>query len=221
MPTAGAGQEVRFVQGVPTTFSDGSSSSVQVTPLGYIQDDNRFAFGVAAFNKGQAAFDFSLDDVHITSNGIELKTYTRDALAREARNKAIWAGVAMALAGAAAAYAANQNAYRTTSGYVATPRGVATFSATTYDPALAYAGTAAASAATTYGIVSIKNSLDSTITRLNGSILQVNTIDPGASAGGQIVVDMPKAKNWPQPLEVSIGIKGAQHRFAFSMTKKD
>lgn len=218
-PIASADQQVRYTQGVATTSSDKTRGSVQVTPLGYIPADNRLVFGAAAFNKTAASSNFGLDSVTVTSNAMRLRTYTRDELAHEAKVKAVWAAVAVAVAGAAAAYSANQNAYRTTNGYVSGPGGTTTFSATTYDPGLAYAGTAVAAAGTGYALASINNSLDNTISHLNGSVLQINTVDPGQSSGGEIVVDMPKAKDFPQPLDISISWNGEVHNFSFKVSE--
>ena len=219
IPIAGPGQQVRYTQGFPTVSSNKALGSVQITPLGYIADDNRFVFGAAAFNKSRIPANFGLNSVAVSTRNRPLKTYTRDQLAHEAKVKAVWASVAVALAGAAAAYSANQNAYRTTNGYVSGPGGTATFSATTYDPALAYAGTAAAAAGTGYALASINSSLDNTISHLNGSVLQVNTVDPGQSAGGEIVIDMPKAKEFPQPLDIAINWNGEVHTFAFTLSE--
>lgn len=216
-PVVQTDQEIRYIQGVPTTFSDKPDSSIQITPIGYIPEDQRLVFGAAAFNKGTTAKNFGLENISVSFGATQLRIYTRDELAHEARVKAAWAAFAVALAGAAAAYSANQNAYRTTNGYVAGPGGVVTFASRTYDPGLAYAGTAAATAATGYGIVSIRNSLDNTISHLNGSVLQVNTVDPGASAGGELVVDMPKGKEYPLPINISVNWGGAVHSFAFNV----
>ena len=219
LPVSGADQQVRYTQGVATTFSDKAEGSVQVTPLGYNPETNRLVFGAAAFNKGKTPANFSLSELSISSAGTGLRTYTRDELAREARVKAAWQAAAVILAGAAAAYSANQNAYNTTNGYISGPAGITTFSATSYNPGVAAAGTAVAVAGTGYGLATINNSLDNTISSLNGSILQINTVDPGTSAGGQVVVDMPKAKTFPQPLEISVNWNGEMHRFSYNVVE--
>ena len=115
------------------------------------------------------------------------------------------------------AYSAHQAAYSTTNGYISGPGGTATFTATRYDPGVAAAGTAAAGAATGYGLASISNSLDNTIATLNGSILQINTVSPGTSAGGTIVIDLPKAKSFPQPVELSVDWNGEHHVFDYTV----
>ena len=217
IPIKLAGQEIRYTQGRPTIFIDTLSGSVQLTPLGYDKEDSRLIFGAAAFNKGKSPANFGLENLVVTSAGHPLKTYSRDELAHEARVKAAWAAVGTALAGAAAAYAANANAYSTTNGYVTTPYGISTYAQTTYNPAIAYAGTAAAGAATGYALYSIKNSMDETIANLNGSILQTNTIDPGQSAGGEVVVDLPKKV--PSPVKFDVSWNGQHYEFEFNVVQ--
>jgi hypothetical protein len=217
-PIAEGDQQIRYAQGIATTMADRDNGSVQVTSLG--SADNRLVFGAAAFNKGKTSVNFGLENVTITSGGKPLRTYSRDELAHEAKVQAQWAAVATALAGAAAAYSANQAAYQQTNGTIIGSRGgMISYHETTYNPGVAVAGTAIAGAATAYELNSIKNSLDNTISHLNGSILQMNTVDPGNSAGGEIVVDLPKAKTFPQPLEISVSWNGGVYTFEFDVAK--
>jgi hypothetical protein len=219
-PVAQADQQIRYTQGVATTLADKPNGSIQLTAVGF--NNGRLVFGAAAFNKGSAPANLGMENVTITSGDKPLRVYSRDDLAHEAKVKATWAAVGTALAGAAAAYSANQAAYSHTNGTIVTPRGhLISYQETTYDPAVAAAGTAAAGAATAYGLNSIKNSLDRTISGLNGSILQMNTVYPGQSAGGEIVVDLPKSKTFPQPLEISIQWNGDTYVFDFDVHKAE
>jgi hypothetical protein len=133
---------------------------------------------------------------------------------------ATWQVVGTVVAGAAAAYAANANAYHTTSGYNATPYGGTSFYARSYDPYAASIGTALAGAATAYSLNSIQNSLDQTLTRLNGETLQTTTVDPGAAAGGIVVIDMPKGK-FPQSIFAEVTFAGDKHLVQFIVTRDD
>lgn len=219
-PIQGSDQQIRYTQGIPTTFADRPQGSVQLTSIGYLPNDNRLIFGAAAFNKGAAAQNFGIENVSVTSNGTVLHAYSRDELAHEAKVKAGIAIALTALAGAAAAYGANQAAYSNTSGVITTPRGrMFTYTETTYNPGVAVAGTALAGAATAYGIHNIQDSLDHTLSSLNGSILQTNTIDPGQSAGGEIVVDLPKGKTYPKDLGITIHWNGEDYVFTFNVNK--
>ncbi len=210
-------QDVRFDRGTPTTFAEGAQGALQVTPLG-VNDDRQLVFGIAAFNKGHESRNFGVEDLSLsTLNGSNIKLFTYAELVHKEKVKATWRAVAVALSGAAAAYSANANAYSTTTGYVSTPYGGASYYSRTYDPAVAYAGTAAASAATAYGLVSIKNSLDRTVAGLRGHVLQTTTIDPGDSYGGEVIADgLPKGK-LPQDVVLSVQWNGDDYKFHYTV----
>jgi len=217
-PDAAADQTIRYSQGAATILSDKQQGSIQITPFGVT--GNRMVFGVAVFNKGTRAANYGVENVtSIDTNKTALRVYTHDELVAEAKDQARARVIAAILVGAAAAYAANQNAYSTTNGYVAGPGGFATFSATTYNPAAAAIGTAAAGAATGYAISSIENNLDDTMAHLNGALLQTTTVDPGRSYGGQVVVDLPKAKDWPQNVSLQTNWNGEGYSFDFTIAK--
>lgn len=217
-PQATAGQEVRYLRGVPTVLEDRPNGAMQVTPLG-VSQGGRVILGLAAFNKATANANFGIENLHSASAAGDLKVYSKDELEHEARVRAEWAAFAAVLAGAAAGYAAQQNAYSTTNGYIATPRGVATFSAVSYDPTAAAIGTAGAAAATGYTLNSIKNNMDDTISHLNGAIIQTTTISPGESYGGEVIIDMPKGKDWPKSLVLNANWNGQDYGFAFDIAK--
>src|ERR1019366_9890857 len=145
-PNATSAQTVRFDRGTPTLMEDGQFGSAQMSPLGVNGD--RVMFGIAVFNKGKTPINFGVENISAASMGLPLKAYSKDDLAHEAKVHAQWMAALTVLAGAAAAYGANQNAYRTTNGSFTSPGGrTTTFTATTYDPTAAAVGTAAAAAA--------------------------------------------------------------------------
>jgi hypothetical protein len=218
-PIGGEGQEVRFAQGIPTTFSDHDRGAVQVSPLGVSQDNQRLLFGVAAFNKSNAPGNLGVENVSAsTPDGQPIKVFSVEELVAEARNRAMWQAIGVAVAGGAAAISASQNAYRTTNGTVITPRGgVYTYTAQTYDPTAAAIGTAAAGAATGVALVSIKNSLDSTIGSLRGNGLQTTTIDPGGSYGGEVMAASVPGNKYPQDVVVTVRFNGEEHAFRYNI----
>jgi hypothetical protein len=217
-PLPDATQTLRYEQGTPTTFSDMASSSVQVTPLG-VNNDRRLVFGVAAFNKGRAPSNFGVESLSLADDKVaSVHIFTTEEIVHEAKVRAAWAQVAIALSGAAAAYAANANAYQTTNGYVAGPYGTSTFSATTYDPAAATLGTAAAVAGTAYGITAVQHSLDSSIANARTTMLQTTTVDPGSSYGGTTIAD--DIRDYPQNVSLSVNWNGDVHVFKFNVTKQ-
>lgn len=218
-PVTQGAQEVRFDRGAPTTFADGQNGAVQVTPLG-VNDDRRLVFGIAAFNKGGASSNFGIENLALAdADGVPIKVFTTAELVHKEKVKAAWKAVALAVSGAAAAYAANANAYSTTNGYISTPYGSASYYSRTYNPALAYAGTAAATAATTYGLVSVKNSLDRSVSNLRGHILQTTTIDSGDSYGGEAISDgLPKGR-LPKDIVLTVHWNGDNYSFKYTVAK--
>jgi hypothetical protein len=218
-PQPTGSQTIEYAQGTPTTFSEGEHGAVQVTPIG-TTEDHRLIFGVAAFNKGDKPANFGVENLALaTTAGGPVKIYTTEELIAEAKRRAMWQAVAVAFAGAAAAYAANANAYHTTYGTAYTPHGTYSFYSRTYDPGLAYVGTAAAGAATGYGLVQIKNSLSQTINGLRGHSLQTTTVGPGDSYGGEVMTDHPEGRSFPQQIELTVHWNGDDHVFQFSVAK--
>jgi hypothetical protein len=218
-PMPAAGQQVRYVQGTATTFSEKTGSAVQITPYG-VNQDGRLVFGVAAFNKSMSPRNFGVENVQLQgTNGELVRVFTSNELQTEAKNQATWAQVGIALAGAASIAAANASAYSTTSGSVYSRYGSASFYSQTYDPALAYANSAAASANTAYGLAQVQYALDNTLSRLKGGILQTTTIDPGKSFGGTTVTESLRG-DYPRKFSVSVMWGSDEHDFSFVVTKE-
>lgn len=183
-PVAAEGQTIRYVSGQATTFAEGRNGSVQVTPLG-VNEKGRLVFGVAAFNNGKESATLGVENMTATAGGAPLRIFTHAELERMAKNDATIAMVAMAVAGAASAYAATQGPTYTST--MTTPRGVYTYQATDHLAQAAVAGAAVAGTALT--MKQINDNLDGTLAALQGQILQTTTIDPETSFGGQVVTD--------------------------------
>ena len=150
----------------------------------------------------------------MTGKGKPVQVFTGSEFGASGESQSCLAGGSNGiLAGAGAAVAANNNAYSTTNGSIYTPRGgVFTYTATTYDPGVAAAGAAAAGVATGIGLVSVRNSLDQTIASVRGNVLQMTTVEPGASVGGEIVSDVDRDK-YPQRITLSVNWQGDTHFF--------
>jgi len=218
-PVPSANQQVRYQQGIPTTYSEQDHSAVQVTPHG-LDGDSRLVFFIAAFNKGPVPENFGVENLSASADQGPVKIFTYNELVSEAKNRATWAKIGILISGLGSAVAANANAYSTTNGIVSGPGGTSTFYARTYDPSAAYAGTAAAGAATAYGIVQVQKSLDETLARLNGQLLQTTTIDPGTSFGGMTVVDS-LSGDYPRNVTLGVHWGSEQHIFRFVVTTGD
>ena len=129
------------------TASNLASGSVRENPVG-VNDKGRSMFGDAAINQSPVPMNFGIENVSMFSNaGLPIRPFPHDELERQAKNAATRAAVAVALAGAASARAATQNAYSTTTGPVCRPRGTASFVSRTYAMAAQWSGYARPDAA--------------------------------------------------------------------------
>lgn len=218
-PLAVDGTSVTYDHGVPVTASSKLISAVQVQPL-EINKQGRLVLGVAATNRSNHDFNFGVENVSVLDGaGNVLRVYTQAELVRQAKNRATWAAVAMEMSGAAAAYAANRNAYSTTTGYINSPRGITNFSATSYDPGAAAAGVAAASVATGAGLYAINEGLNNAISHYRGRVLQVTTIRPGNVYGGEVHTQR-IALSKSAIVSIKVLVEGDEHEFRYKITKQ-
>ncbi|MEN2786732.1 hypothetical protein ACFOKI_01465 [Sphingomonas qilianensis] len=220
-PLAEAGQTVRYDQGRATTDQIKRLGSVKVTPVS-VAGDGRLVFAVAALNTSGQAVTFGTENITVMDGaGTPVRVFTHDALVRQAKNRATWAAIAVAMVGASAAVAANQNAYRTANGSMTTPGGrVYRYTAQTYDPTAAALGTAAATAGTTAGMIGIRNTLNATLAGLNEEMLQTTTIDSSTAWGGKVVAAKLPGKNWPRDVTVTVAWQGETYPFRFRVARE-
>ena len=217
MPVDIGAAMVTYGDGRPTTDLELANGAVQVTPL-EVASNGRLTFAVAGYNKLAVPSDFGPEHFTASAGGRELELYTYDDLEQEAQTAAAWATFAVALAGAAAVYVANDQAWQTTDSTLYTPDGAYTVSTTTYDPALAAMGTAVATAATVDGVTMIGQQLDAARARLGDTILQTSSIDPLQAYGGYIVVARPKVRP-PYVVEVVAHWNDEDYRFRFQVAR--
>jgi hypothetical protein len=214
-PQAGPNQEIRYLQGQATTYSDLQNGAVQITPLG-VNQQGRLVFGVAAFNETDQASNFGIENVSAAANGEPLRIFTHAEMERQAKNAATAALIVAAVAGAASAYAAQQNA-TTTSTYT-TPRGVYTYRH--YNPLAAQLGVSVAAAGTAATTVGIAKTLDATLEGLSATVLQTTTIDPDEAFGGQVTTDRVSVpSNGSLAAMLSVTWNGETHLFNWNVTK--
>lgn len=201
-PIAGQGQSIRYLQGQPTTFAEGANGSIQITPLG-VNEKGRLSFGVAAFNSGEQSSNFGVENMTAEAGGEPLRIFTYAEMERMAKTDAAIATLAVALAGAASAYAASSGPTYTST--MTTPRGgVYRYTATNHAAQAALVG--AAAAGTAYSVKQINDSLDDTLVAMQNQLLQTTTVDPQASYGGQVVTDRITVPN-EGSLEALLNIK--------------
>lgn len=209
------GQTVRYLQGQPTTLSEGRNSTLQVTPLGY-NDAGRLAYALAVYNKSSVQSNFGVENVSATALGAPVRIFTYAELERQAKNQATWAAVAVALSGASAAYAASSGPTSTSTTY--TPYG--TYRTETTNRALQSAMVGAAAAGTAVSMREISQNLDNTLITLQNNVIQTTTVDPWSSYGGKIITDRVRQ---PTTTAVQAGLivnwNGEIHEFQWNITK--
>lgn len=207
--------KVTYYNGRATTDLELANGAVKITPLG-VAETGRISFAVAGYNKAATPANFGSENFTANVGGATVRVFTYAQLEKEAKTAATWAAVAVAVSGAGAAIAANNNAYSTTNTTMYTPRGVYTAQSTTYNPTAAAINTAAATAATAGGLYAIRKDLDATLDRLGGTVLQTTTVEPGDSYGGQIIVEKPKVAA-PYVVEVSARWNDEVYTFRFNV----
>lgn len=223
-PVVADSVQMRFNRSVPTLQRDDDMATVIVTPLPL--NRGRFSFAIAAFNKAPGSFNLGIENVTAQfSDGTPVRILSKDDLVRQAKNRAMWAQVGMALAtgiaGAAAATSAGQHSYNST---VYSPYGTYRYHGTYVNHTERMLATSAATAGGSYAIASIQNGLDNLVANLGETVLQTTTIDPGTGYGGTVVLDKvqwkPKSKAGKlldQNLTITITANGRQYPFTFDL----
>lgn len=209
-------ETIRFYKGAPTIDVDGKNGAVQVSPLP--MDHGSFSFSVAVLNKGQAPVDFDVSAVSLGTEGLEVVALSKDDLEKKAKNRAMWAAIAVGVVGgiSAAAAASQRDHYSST---WQTPRG--TYRASYSAPSVAGQIQAAAiTAGTGYSLARIQNNLDATREALGDNIVQRTTVDPDESYAGQVVLKKFKLAALPQRVVVLVRWNGEDYRFGFVVGKK-
>ena len=205
----------RFIKGVPTLDLPLQNGAVQVRPLGF--DHNDTVFAVAVYNAATEPANIALEDMHATVDGTPVRIWTGQDLARQAKNRAMWAQIGIAfLAGVGGAVAASQRStYHST---YATPHGVYTFSGSY--PSIAGQLQANAIAANgAFAMASIQQRLDFALANIDNNVVARTTVDPGMSYGAIVVVDKLDYGRAPFELHLTVDWNGERYPFAFLLTK--
>jgi hypothetical protein len=205
----------RYVKGVPTLDLQQRLGAMQVRSLGFY--NNRPIFAVAFYNAGPEPVNIGLEDIHASSNGAPLAVFSVEELERQAKHKAFWTQVGLALVGGVgAAAAASRRDY--SHGTITGPYG--TYTIHTSYPSLA--GQLQADRITTdtaWGMAAIQYQLDRTIELINEHVVQRTTVDPGSTYGGIVVLDKLKAGDPPFELHVDVDWNGERYPFAYVMQR--
>jgi hypothetical protein len=209
------GEGARFIKGIPTLEMPLNYGAVQVRPLGF--DHNDTVFAVAVFNAGSEPANIALEDMRADVGGTPVRIWTGQDLARQAKNRAMWAQIGIAfLSAAGSALAASQrDTYHST---LYTPHGSYSFNSSY--PSIA--GQLAARDIANSGVVSmglIQQRLDMALANIDANVVQRTTVDPGMAYGAIVVVDKVDYGKAPLELHLSVDWNGERYPFAFLLTK--
>jgi hypothetical protein len=205
----------RFVKGRPTLDLALQNGAVQVRPLGF--DHNDTVFAVSVFNASSEPANVALEDFHASVNGVPVRIWTGQDLARQAKNRAMWAQLGIAfVSGLGAGLAASE---RTTyHSRLSTPYGSYSFRSSY--PSLA--GQLAANDIAANGALSmalVQQRLDMALQNIDDSVVQRTTVDPGTAYGAIVVVDKVDYGRAPIELNLSLDWNGERYPFAFLLTR--
>lgn len=209
-------ETLRFLQGVPTLDLRQPHGGVQITPLE--MDHGSYTFSVSVLNNGAAPANFDVTNFDINAGPQHLAVFSKDQLVKKAKNRAMWAQIAVAAAGglSAAALASQRDYYHATT---YTPRGV--YHTTISTPSAAgQVEAAAAIAGSGVAMVSIQNRLDQTRAALGDSTVQITTVSPGDGYSGRIVIEKVKSDASPQRIDLVVNWNGDRYPFAFQIVKE-
>lgn len=210
------GEGARFVKGVPTLELPLQYGAVQVRPIGF--DHNDTVFAVAVFNAGSEPANIALEDMHATVSDQPVRIWTGRDLARQAKNRAMWAqiGIAFIAAAGSAVAASQRDTYRST---FSTPHG--SYRLTTSYPSISgqlLANDIAANGALSMAFV--QQRLDLALANIDENIVARTTVDPGMTYGAIVVVDKVDYGKAPLELDLSVDWNGERYPFAFLLTKQ-
>lgn len=206
----------RFVKGIPTLELPMKYGAIQVRPLGF--DHNDTVFAVAVFNAGSEPANIALEDMHADVGGAPLRIWTGQDLARQAKNRAMWAqlGIAFIAAAGSAVAASQRDTYRST---YSTPYGSYSFRGS-YPSLSGQLLARDISRDGAFGMALVQQRLDLALANIDENVVQRTTVDPGTAYGAIVVVDKLEYSKAPIELHLSIDWNGERYPFAFLLTRQ-
>lgn len=221
-PAGAEGQDTVYRDGTPVTSSIGTQSDVIIAPragvTGRHELSARVGFVLFVRNRGGARIDVSERDVVVTASEIPVPVIPATALESEIQTDAAWARVGNAVAAAAATLNTVDAGVTTYSGNVGGAH-VSGASVNRGAQLQAQRRVAADAAAGASAIASVEQGR---LGELRGAF-QRNTLNPGESVGGYILVERPwqGACSWRSGYSVQcrfvvrVSVGGDAHVFTF------
>lgn len=211
-PIKGLDQTIRFEQGVPTIEDDKPQAGVRVVPIPGM-DHGSLQFNVVVFNKSGAPINIGSENISLRHGGMTLACFTKDELAKKAKNRAMWSQIGYAMLAGAAAASQNNDTTITTM----TPRG-GIYRTVIQRPGLSN-GQLATVAAGGGAIALSQIGLQKTLEALDGQIIQTTTLDPQMGYGGRVVVQKLQKAKAGDTIVLDVDVGGEHHLFDFTLVK--
>jgi hypothetical protein len=174
----------------------GRHGAIQIAPV-TSRSSGRLRFSIVGYNGSAQPTNLGYENISLNlADGSPVRLYSFDQLSHEARTRATWSRIGLALVAFGQGY---------------------------YDGKLQRRHPMAAAVQEQNHNDEIDSAedrvtanLDQTLTNLNGSVLQTTTVDPGMSFGGDVVADEPKlTKGLSQRVDLSVRFGGETYLISF------
>ncbi|MCF2513497.1 hypothetical protein LVY65_00220 [Sphingomonas sp. G124] len=206
----------RYLKGVPTLDLQQQQGAVQIRFLEW--DHSNAVFAVGVYNAGLEPANVGLENLHASAGGEPVRIYTFDELKRQAKNRAMWGKIGLALLGGiGAAAAANQR--DTYSGSISGPYGSYHYSGS-YPSLAGQLQADRIMANTSASMALIQYRLDQTIEMAREHLLQTTTVDPGMAFAGLVVVQKLDYGKAPIEFRLDVDWNGERYPFGYLLLKK-
>ena len=206
----------RYLRGVPTLDLQQRQGQVQVRFLEW--DHGGAVFIVGVYNGGPEPANVGLENLHASASGEPVRIYTLDELKRQAKNRAMWGKIGLAvLGGLGAAAAASQR--DTYSGHITGPYGSYHYSGS-YPSLAGQLQADRIMANTSAGMAMIQYRLDQTIEMASEHLLQTTTVDPGMTFAGLVFVQKLDYGKAPLEFRLEVDWNGERYPFGYLLLKK-
>lgn len=210
-------ETARYDHGRATVNLELPGGAVEIRPVSIGKGE--IALGIAVFNTSGRPANFGIENVDVLMNGVPAYLPTHDQLMADTRDKArdrkIAAALVTGVVAGAASTMSNSYTYRQR---VYTPHGVYGRTIRWQDDTPGIVGATAAVAGGALAIRGIDRKLDYTLDRIDGSVLETTTVDPGASFGGVAVVPFDRKMPLPVDMRVNVRWNGRLYPFGFRLT---
>jgi hypothetical protein len=220
---AADGQETVVRDGVPALISK-KQHVIVMRPISKTQASHgRPSFVLAVLNRGNRPVTMRVEDIQAISTKpkqIAIRIYTFEELTSEAQAQRNAQLTLALLSGVAGAVSASQAGYSHTTGSVYGANSYGSFSATTYNPAVAQMAANQNAAITASNMEGIQAQGEQRLAELQNTILKDHTLMPGEWHGGVIVLDEPeKGETGSAEYEIRVQLDSEVHAFNISQER--